>query len=51
MAIEGLDFGQAIQRLADITGLPTPMRTSHKSTKEEKTLHQANEAGSALVSG
>ncbi len=44
MAIEGLDFGQAIQRLADITGLPTPMRTSHKSTKEEKTLHQANEA-------
>ena len=44
MAIEGLDFGQAIQRLADITGLPTPMRSSNKSTKEEKTLHQANEA-------
>lgn len=44
MAIEGLDFGQAIQRLADITGLPTPMRTGKKSTQEEKTLHQANEA-------
>ncbi|MDH3660245.1 MAG: DNA primase [Alphaproteobacteria bacterium] len=44
MAIEGLDFGQAIQRLADLTGLPTPMRTSKKSTQAEKTLHQANEA-------
>ena len=26
MAIEGLDFGQALSRLADLTGLPTPTR-------------------------
>ncbi len=51
MAIEGLDFGQAIQRLADITGLPTPMRSSKKSTQEEKTLHQANEAAARWFQG
>jgi len=44
MAIEGLDFGQAIQRLSDLTGLPMPFRASKKSTQAEKTLHQANEA-------
>ncbi|MEM7042209.1 MAG: DNA primase [Pseudomonadota bacterium] len=47
MAIEGLDFGQAIQRLADITGLPTPMRSGRDTTKAEKTLYQANEAAAA----
>jgi len=44
MAIEGLDFAQAIQRLADITGLPLPFRGSQRSTQAEKTLWQANEA-------
>ncbi|MGI9508691.1 MAG: DNA primase, partial [Geminicoccaceae bacterium] len=44
MAIEGLDFGQAIQRLSDLTGLPTPMRAGKKSTQAEKTLQQANDA-------
>lgn len=44
MAIEGLDFGQAIQRLSDITGLPMPLRQSRESTQAEKSLHQANEA-------
>ena len=44
MAIEGLDFSQAIQRLSDLTGLPTPMRAGKKSTQADKTLYQANEA-------
>ena len=44
MAIEGLDFAQAIQRLSDITGLPAPLRGTGKSTQAEKTLHQANQA-------
>ena len=47
MAIEGLDFGQAIQRLADITGLPTPMRSGRDTTRAEKTLYDANEAAAA----
>ncbi|MEL6963953.1 MAG: DNA primase, partial [Pseudomonadota bacterium] len=44
MAIEGLDFGQAIQRLADITGLPAPLRSGKASTRAERTLYDANEA-------
>lgn len=47
MAIEGLDFGQAIQRLSDLTGLPMPFRSGGKSTQAEKSLHQANEAAAA----
>ena len=44
MAIEGLEFAQAIQRLSDITGLPLPFRGSPRSSQAEKTLYQANEA-------
>ncbi|NJO39084.1 MAG: hypothetical protein HC871_17655 [Rhizobiales bacterium] len=44
MAIEGLDFGQAIQRLADLTGLPPPLRAAARSTRAEKTLYDANDA-------
>ncbi|MEZ5931755.1 MAG: DNA primase [Alphaproteobacteria bacterium] len=47
MAIEGLDFGQAIQRLSDLTGLPPPLRAGKSSTQAEKTLHGANEAAAA----
>lgn len=47
MAIEGLDFGQAIQRLSDLTGLPAPLRAGKGSNRAEKTLHQANEAAAA----
>ncbi len=47
MAIEGLDFGQAIQRLSDLTGLPAPLRTSKGSTQAEKSLYQANEAAAS----
>jgi len=46
MAIEGLDFSQAIQRLSDLTGLPAPLRADRKSTQAEKSLQQANEAAS-----
>lgn len=51
MAIEGLDFGQAIQRLADLTGLPPPLRAGKKTTEAEKTLYHANEAASRWFAG
>ena len=44
MAIEGLDFGQAVQRLSDITGMPPPLRSGKASSRAEKTLYDANEA-------
>ena len=47
MAIEGVDFAQAIQRAADLSGLAPPLRSSGASkakTEAEKSLHQANDA-------
>jgi DNA primase len=51
MTIEGLDFGQAIQRLSDITGLPAPLRSGKESTKAERTLYDANEAAKRWFQG
>jgi len=51
MAIEGLDFGQAILRAADLTGLPPPIRVGKKTTEAEKTLYQANDAAARWFSG
>ena len=51
MAVEGLDFGQAILRAADLTGLPAPARTGKRTTEAEKSLYQANEAAARWFSG
>ncbi len=50
MAVEGLEFGQAILRLADLTGLQPPARTGKKTTETEKTLYHANEAAARWFS-
>ncbi len=47
MAIEGLDFGQAIQRAAELTGIAPPARAGNKSAKAENQLYKANEAAAA----
>ncbi len=44
MAIEGLDFGQAILRAADLTGVPPPARSSKKTSNAEQQLYKANDA-------
>ena len=51
MAIEGLDFSQAILRCADLAGLPPPIRAGNKSTEADKTLYQANDAAARWFSG
>ncbi len=51
MALEGLDFGQAIMRVADLTGLPPPLRAEKKSTEAEKNLYQANEVAARWFAG
>ncbi|MGI9491663.1 MAG: DNA primase [Geminicoccaceae bacterium] len=51
MAIEGLDFGQAVLRCADLTGLPPPIRAGKKETEADKTLHQANDAAARWYAG
>lgn len=47
MAIEGLDFGQAIMRLSDLTGLAPPLRGGTKTAEGDKKLYDANEAAAA----
>ena len=44
MQIEGLDFAQAIERLAEITGLPAPRRAQQAQTDTGERLHAANAA-------
>ncbi|MGH1482485.1 MAG: DNA primase [Geminicoccales bacterium] len=51
MAIEGLDFSQAIMRLSDLTGLSPPARTGKKTSEAEKTLVHANDAAAKWFAG
>jgi len=50
MAIEGLEFAQAIARLAELTGLPTPLR-SEGAPAVDRTLYAANEAAARWYAG
>ena len=50
MAIEGLEFAPAIARLAELTGLPTPLR-SEGAPAVDRTLYAANEAAARWYAG
>jgi DNA primase len=50
MAIEGLEFAQAIARLAELTGLPAPLRSERAATVD-RTLYAANEAAARWFAG
>ena len=50
MAIEGLEFAQAIARLAELTGLPTPLR-AEGAPAVDRTLYAANEAAARWYAG
>ena len=49
MQLEGLSFGDALNRLAEITGVPAPRRTAQFQAQAEsgERLHAANAAASA----
>jgi DNA primase len=47
MQIEGLDFGAALERLADLTGLQAPRRSTGPQTESSERLHAANAAAAA----
>jgi DNA primase len=50
MAIEGLGFPEAIQRIAELTGIPAPARRGSSTaaqTERSQRLHAANQAAAA----
>ncbi len=51
MALEGLDFGQAIARLAELTGLPAPRRAGGGEAPVDRTLYAVNEAAARWLAG
>jgi DNA primase len=51
MAIEGLEFGQAIVRLAELTGIPAPRRTGAAEAPVDRTLYAVNEAAARWLAG
>jgi DNA primase len=51
MAIEGLDFAQAIARLAELTGLPAPQRAGTSAPVIDQTLYAVNEAAARWFAG
>ncbi|MGH6899050.1 MAG: DNA primase [Geminicoccaceae bacterium] len=50
MAIEGIEFAQAIARLAELTGLPAPLR-SEGAPAVDRALYTANEAAARWFAG
>jgi DNA primase len=51
MAVEGLDFAQALQRLAELTGLPPPDRGLDAAPPVDQTLYAANAAAARWFAG
>lgn len=49
MEVEKVDFPEALERLADITGLPPPRREGPQRPKAEPGLYEANEAAAAWL--
>jgi DNA primase len=51
MAVEGLDFADAIRRLADLTGLPLPQQAGGDGAAPDRSLLAANEAAARWFAG
>lgn len=51
MALEGLAFGEAIQRLAELTGVPAPRRPAGGTSPVDHGLLAANEAAARWFAG
>ena len=47
MAIEGLGFPEALERIADLTGIPAPRRAGPARPEPSQRLHAANAAAAA----
>ena len=47
MAIEGLDFPEALERLADLTGIAAPRRAQRSRPEPDQRLYAANAAAAA----
>jgi DNA primase len=51
MAIEGVDFAQALQRLGELTGLPAPRLGGEGKPRVDQTIYAANEAAARWFAG
>src|SRR5918996_3632477 len=51
MATEGLEFAEAVARLAELTGLPLPWPASSRGLAPDQTLLAANEAAARWFAG
>jgi DNA primase len=51
MATEGVDFGEAVARLAELFGLPLPWRAASRGAAPDQTLLAANEAAARWFAG
>jgi DNA primase len=51
MATEGVDFGEAVARLAELFGLPLPWRAASRGPAPDQTLLAANEAAARWFAG
>ena len=51
MATEGLEFAEAVARLAELSGLPLPWRAATRAPAPDQTLFAANEAAARWFAG
>ena len=51
MAVEGVDFAQALQRLAELTGVPAPRLGGEGKARVDQTLYAANQAAARWFAG
>jgi DNA primase len=51
MAIEGLEFAQALQRLAELCGLPAPRSAGESKPRVDQTIYAVNQAAARWFAG
>ncbi|MEM7021935.1 MAG: CHC2 zinc finger domain-containing protein, partial [Pseudomonadota bacterium] len=51
MASEGLEFAEAVARLAELTGLPLPWRAGSRKPAPDQSLYAANDAAARWFAG
>jgi len=51
MATEGLEFAEAVAKLAELSGLPLPWRAERRGPAPDQTLYAANEAAARWFAG